>query len=347
MKRLHVFIAILFSYFSAAAQVKDTITITGVGDIMMGSNYPNGGNLPPDNGKQLMKAVSSILTSSNVTFGNLEGTLLDQGGIAKTCRDPKLCYAFRSPESYVQNLVDAGFDVMSVANNHAGDFGWEGKQKTEKTLETAGIYFAGQSTKPSVIFKKDGITFGFAAFAPNTGCASIIDLNAAKKIVSRLDSLCDIVIVSFHGGAEGPQQEHVTRKTEVFYSENRGNVYEFAHKVIDAGADIVFGHGPHVTRAVELYKDRFIAYSLGNFCTYGGINVTGVLGLAPIIRVYTDAKGNFFKAKVFSTNQQLLSPVTIDAQKQALKRIQQLSREDFPEKTTFIDDDGWVKKTLR
>ncbi|MFN7793174.1 MAG: CapA family protein, partial [Cyclobacteriaceae bacterium] len=88
-----------------AAQNKDTITVIGVGDIMMGSNYPNDSKLPTLDGLLLMKEVEPILKNADVTFGNLEGVLLNQGGTAKTCRDPKVCYVFRSPEKYVQNLV--------------------------------------------------------------------------------------------------------------------------------------------------------------------------------------------------------------------------------------------------
>ena len=111
--------------------------------------------------------------------------------------------------------------------------------------------------------------YGFAAFAPNNGTVSIHDLDEARRLVSQLDSVSDVVIVSFHGGAEGSKHQHVPRRNEIFYGEDRGNVYDFAHSMIDAGADIVFGHGPHVTRAVDIYKNRFIIYSLGNFCTYG------------------------------------------------------------------------------
>lgn len=341
MKFTTLLLTLLISIISFA-QKKDTVTIIGVGDMMMGSNY-KGGVLPPNDGIDLMKEVESILSNADVTMGNLEGVLLDEGGTPKTCKDPKVCYVFRSPVKYVQNLVNAGFDVMSLANNHAGDFGETGRKSSIKTLEDAGLYHAGQVSKPFTIFEKDGVKYGFTAFAPNSGCVNLNDIANAKKIVSFLDSLTDIVIVSFHGGAEGPQHQHVPRKNEIFYGENRGNVYAFAHALIDAGADIIFGHGPHVTRAVEVYKNRFIAYSMGNFCTYGGINVSGINGWAPIIKVYTTPTGDFFKAHITSTYQSFHSPVKIDPQKQVLKRMQELARQDFPECALEFDENGWVK----
>ncbi len=341
------FIIAISSFLSVIsyAQKKDTITIIGVGDIMMGSNYPTAAGLPPNNGLDLMKDVESLLSSSDITMGNLEGVLLDQGGTPKTCRDPKVCYVFRSPQHYVQNLVNAGFDIMSLANNHAGDFGEAGRKSSIKALEDAGIYHAGQITKPYTIFEKDGVRYGFTAFAPNSGCLNLNDIEGARKIVALLDSLTDIVIISFHGGAEGPQHQHVPRKNEIFHGENRGNVYAFAHALIDEGADIIFGHGPHVTRAIEVYKNRFIAYSLGNFCTYSGINVSGVNGLAPVIKVYTNSQGDFLKAHITSTIQSYRSPVKIDSQKLVLKRIQELTRQDFPESAIQINDKGWVEKS--
>ncbi len=327
------------------AQKKDTITVIGVGDIMMGSNYPTAERLPSNDGFDLMKEVEPILKDADITIGNLEGVLLDNGGTAKTCRDPKVCYVFRSPERYVHNLVNAGFDILSLANNHAGDFGEVGRKSSIKTLEDAGLYHAGQTTKPYTIVEKDGIRYGFTAFAPNSGCMNLNDLEGARKLVALLDSLTDIVIVSFHGGAEGPQYQHVPRQNELFHGENRGNVYAFSHTLIDAGADIIFGHGPHVTRAVEVYKNRFIAYSLGNFCTYAGINVSGINGLAPIVKVYTNAKGDFLQARITSTTQSYRGSVMIDGQKQVLKRIQELSRQDFPENPIQIDNNGWVRKS--
>lgn len=327
------------------AQKKDTVTLIGVGDMMMGSNYPDNSGLPPNDGQYLLKEVEDVLKNADVTMGNLEGVLLNEGGTPKTCRDPKVCYVFRSPERYVQNLVSAGFDLMSLANNHAGDFGEVGRRSSMKALDDAGIQHAGQLPKKSIVFEKEGIRYGFAAFAPNSGCVNLNDIDGAKEIVAQLDSISDIVIVSFHGGAEGAPYQHVPRKNELFYGENRGDVYLFAHTLIDAGADIIFGHGPHVTRAVEVYKNRFITYSMGNFCTYGGINVSGVNGLAPILKVYTDAKGNFFKAQITSTYQTNRAPVHLDPQKQVIKRIQELTKQDFPEVKLTIDDNGWINKS--
>lgn len=320
---------------------KDTLTVIGVGDIMMGTNYPED-RLPPDDGKFLLEDVASILRDADITFGNLEGTLLDSGGTAKKCSNPKVCYAFRSPVRYVRNLVAAGFDMVSLANNHAGDMGDEGRDTTMTTLLNAGILHAGQLSMKTTILVQDSIKYGLAAFAPNTNCVPINDLKGARNIIRQLDSLVDVVIVSFHGGAEGAKFQHVPRAHEMFYGEDRGNVYEFSHTLVDAGADIVFGHGPHVTRGVEVYNKRFISYSLGNFCTYKGINVAGVNGLAPIIKVFTNPSGEFLKGVITPTVQSHVTGVQIDPAKSVIKIIQDLSKKDFPESEIQIDDKGLI-----
>ncbi|MCD9018379.1 CapA family protein [Parachryseolinea silvisoli] len=320
---------------------KDTLTIVGVGDIMMGTSYPED-KLPSADGGFLMKEVEPILRDADVTFGNLEGTLLDSGGTPKTCKDPKVCYVFRTPTRYVKNLVSAGFDIMSLANNHAGDFGEAGRSSSMKTLTAAGILHAGQMNQKTTIFTKDSVRYGLVAFAPNSNCVPLNDLEGARALVKHLDSLVDIVIVSFHGGAEGAQYQNVPRTHELFHGEDRGDVYKFSHTLIDAGADIIFGHGPHVTRAVEVYKDRFIAYSMGNFCTYRGISVTGVNGMAPIVKVYTDRTGKFLQGHITSTYQTYGTGVRVDPQQQVLKRIQELTKKDFPETRIRIDEEGLI-----
>ncbi len=315
---------------ASAETSSDTITIIGVGDIMMGTNYPKPGELPPDDGAHLMEDVNGILQNADVTFGNLEGVLLNSGGIPKHCDDPSVCYVFRTPIHYVKNLETAGFDVVSIANNHAGDFGDVGRHSSMKTLSKAGIEYAGQLQKPFTVFEKNGVKYGFTAFAPNSNCNNLNALDSAKQIVAHLDSVADVVIVSFHGGAEGASFQHVNRRHEMFHGEDRGNVYEFAHAMVDAGADVIFGQGPHVTRATEVYKQRFIIYSCGNFCTYGGISVNGVSGISPIVKVYTDHHGQFLQAHITPTYQISHTQVRIDSANRVIKVLQQLTAEYFP-----------------
>lgn len=325
--------------------IKDSITFIGVGDIMMGTNYPDKNLLPINDGIDLLKDVNSILQDADITFGNLEGVFLNSGGTPKYCSNENLCFAFRTPESYITHLVSAGFDVMSTANNHAGDFGNTGRENTMRVLDSVGIEHAGLLLKPYTTFKKEGIKYGFAAFAPNTGTQSINDLDEAKKIVQHLDSISDIVIVSFHGGAEGSKHQHVTKKREIFYGENRGNVYEFSHSMIDAGADIIFGHGPHVTRAMEIYKERFIAYSLGNFCTYGRFNVSGANGIAPIVKLWTNMEGEFLKGHITPIKQTKKTGPEIDGNKEVFHYINTLIREDFPKSQLKVGDKGEIIHT--
>lgn len=313
------------------------IKIMAVGDIMM-NQFPNDSYLPRD-GKGPFDDVNTILTQADILFGNLEGTLTDEGENAKRCSDPSKCYSFRSPESYGKYLEDSGFDVMSIANNHIGDFGAIGIKNTSKTLEKHNIAYAGVFAQPSTIFEKNGITYGFCAFAPNKDCLKIHNLTNAKKIVQELKQKADIVIVSFHGGAEGFKHTHVTRKTERFYGEDRGNVYKFAHTMIDAGADIVLGHGPHVSRAFEVYNNKFIAYSLGNFCTFSRFSLDGVKGYAPIAEVVLDLEGNFIKGKLHSAKQ-IDEIYPFMDEKGALKEIKRLTEEDFPESKLLFEEDG-------
>ena len=322
----------------------DSISIIGVGDMMLGTNYPSASYLPNNDGIDILKPVKYILENADITFGNLEGVILSEGGTVKSCSNPSVCYAFRMPNHYVNYFKDAGFDILSVANNHVGDFGEEGRENTVKLLKEADIKFAGLLKYPFTIFEKNGVKYGFCAFAPNNGTISINDSKNAIKIVQHLDSICDIVITSFHGGAEGSSRTHITRSNELFLGENRGNPYVFARTVIDAGADIVFGHGPHVTRAIDLYKGRCIAYSMGNFATYGRFNLSGVSGIAPIIKLYVNKKGEFMSGIIYSTKQIGEGGPIMDDQNSVLDEIRNLSNSDVPESEILIKPGGYFSK---
>lgn len=318
---------------------KEFITLVAVGDIMMGTNFPNAGYLPPKEEK-LLAPVQGILQSADVTFGNLEGTVLNEGGNVKKCSDPSKCYAFRQPEYLIDELKEAGFDLLSVANNHVGDFGTPGRENTSRVLEAKGFAFAGMESCPWDTITLDGITYGFAAFSPNKGTIKITDYDRATEIVSMLDSISDIVVVSFHGGAEGSSKTHVTRKTETFYGENRGNVYKFSRVVIDAGADVVLGHGPHVTRAMDVYKNRFITYSMGNFCTYHRFNLRGVNGVAPIFKLRLKPNGELMDGDIISIKQLGEGGPLPDANNGALEQVKTLTSSDIPELDIEFSEDG-------
>ncbi len=327
-----------------SASAKDTIQVVAVGDIMMGTIFPDGQYLPPNNDcSRSFSMVQSYFANADILFGNLEGAMTDSKVGAKNCNNPEWCYTFGMPTEFSRCLVDAGFDILSLANNHMGDFGEQGRSSTVQTLAKAGIRYAGLLSCPTVELVKDGVKYGFCAFAPNTGTVDVKNIPAAQEIVRRLKDSCDIVIVSFHAGAEGKAYQHVTRQMENFIGENRGNVYEFAHKMIDAGGDILLGHGPHVTRAVEVYNNRFIAYSMGNFSTVSRVNVEGVNGLAPIFRIYTDPYGCFLKAYITPTYQPAEDRTPrYDSARRVISVIQSLTRADFPEVKMQITDDGWI-----
>jgi len=295
----------------------EAITIAAVGDVMMGSPFPNDTRMPPNDGADLLKGVTPILSAADIAFGNLEGPIVDNGVSQKCPPDkperadanlpiptrtpkPKMCFAFRVPTRYGKYLKQAGFDVMSLANNHAGDFGDVGRASTRKVLDEQGIKHAGsdRAAFSTAFLEVRGTKIAVVGFAHNKIVPNVNDLVTARRLVTEAKKKADIVIVSFHGGAEGTDHQHVPRETEMFAGEERGNLPLFAHTVIDAGADLVLGHGPHVMRGMEVYKNRLIAYSLGNFCTYGWFQLAGETALTEILEVRLGQDGKFLGGKI-------------------------------------------------
>jgi poly-gamma-glutamate capsule biosynthesis protein CapA/YwtB (metallophosphatase superfamily) len=325
---------------SLSVDPNDTlISIVAVGDMMLGTNFPDTSYLPKDHANILLP-LEALLKNADITFGNLEGTVLNNGGEVKRCSDPKSCYAFRQSEYLVDYLKNAGFDFLSLANNHMGDFGATGRQNTQRILSEKGIKRAGLLTCQSDTLHVKGLIIGFTAFAPNSGCLQLNEYAEAKRIVMELNEQCDVVIVSFHGGAEGSSRQHVPREHELFLGEDRGNVYEFARVMIDAGADVILGHGPHVTRAIDCYKGKFITYSMGNFATYGRFNLSGPSGIAPIYKLYVTRSGNFVKGTIISTQQLGAGGPILDPANRVLQVITELTTQDFPETKWTFGADG-------
>ena len=117
--------------------------------------------------------------------------------------------------------------------------------------------------------------------------------------------------------------------TETYYGEDRGDVVRFARLMVDAGADLVIGHGPHVPRAMEIYNEKLIAYSLGNFATYYGISVSGLKAYAPILVATLDGNGQFISGEIVSAIQVRPDGPLLDSQHRAYERIWQLTEQDF------------------
>jgi len=318
------------------------ITIAAVGDIMLGSDYPTDA-LPSSDGKEMLEAVGPILRSADIALGNLEGVVNDGGKPFKQCQNNGSCYVFRTPSRYVKNLVEAGFDVLSVANNHARDFGEEGRSATMAHLDAAGIRHSGRYGDVAS-WNVAGRRVAFIAFAPYDGSHDMRDIPEMRRLVSQLTAQHDIVIVSFHGGAEGNEAIHVPFATEIFHGENRGDVAEFARAAVDAGADLVIGHGPHVPRGIELRNDRLIVYSLGNFATYQGINVSGRNGLSPIVSVMLDGTGRFISGRIYSNRQERPAGPQPDPSYSVAHLMARVTAEDFADSRLRIQGDGTIER---
>lgn len=328
--------------------VTDVITIAAVGDIMMGSPYPNDSRMPPNDGADLLKEVTPILSAADIAFGNLEGPITD-GGVSEKCGEPipgqpVRCFAFRVPTRYGKYLKAAGFDVMSLANNHAGDFGDAGRASTRKVLDEQGIKYAGSDRGQfsTAYLEVKGKRIAVIGFAHNAIVPNVNDLAAARQYVLNAKKKADIVIVSFHGGAEGTSQQHVPNHTEIFVGEKRGNLPAFAHTVIDAGADLVLGHGPHVMRGMEMYKGRLIVYSLGNFCTYGWFQLQAETALTEIAEIHIGLDGKFIGGTIHAGRQEGRGGPVLDPTGESIRVVRSLSEADFGPSSPKIADDGRI-----
>lgn len=321
---------------------KEPITIAAVGDIMLGSPYPNDSRMPPEDGAKLLEEVTPILSAADIAFGNLEGPMVDGGTSSKCSAGSTRCFAFRVPTRYGKYLKAAGFDVMSLANNHAGDFGDAGRESTRRTLDQQGVKHAGsdRSAFSTTVLEVKGKRVAFIGFAHNNITPNVNDLAFARQLVADAKKRADIIVVSFHGGAEGTGAQNVPNRTEFFAGEARGNLPLFARTVIDAGADLVLGHGPHVMRGMEVYKDRLIAYSLGNFATYGWFQLAGETAMTMILEVQIDADGKFIGGKIHGGRQEGRGGPLLDNTGAAIRKVRDLSTADFGANAPKIDDNG-------
>jgi hypothetical protein len=313
------------------------VAIVATGDIVMGSTP----NLPSDGGRSFFSDVETDL-AGDVVLGNLEGTLSTGGG-SKCGKGSTNCFAFQTPPSYARWLQQAGFTVMNLANNHAYDFGAGGLRQTTDTLAGVGLEWTGRPGQITVQ-KVGGIRIALVGFAPYPWAQSLTDIAAAKRLVRKAARSADVVVVTMHAGAEGSDRQHVKRGTERFLGENRGDSMRFAHAVVDAGADLVVGSGPHVLRGMEWYKSRLIAYSLGNFAGYKVFSLGGPLSTSGILRVTLRGDGKFETGRLVPTHLVGAGLPAIDPAEAAHGAVRTLSREDFGARAVKISRDGILSR---
>lgn len=327
------------SSFRSAAPKGATLRLRAVGDMMISTDFPAGVMNPEIDAT--FAEVSGWLNDADLTFGNLEGPLCDRGETTK-CKPEApegSCYAFRTPGRYAPLYKAAGFDLLSTANNHAEDFGRDCRIDTEALLDRQGIRHSGRPGDLATT-EVNGLKVAMVGFHTNRNSHYVNDHKSAALIVKALAAEHDIVMVSFHGGAEGGRALHVPDGPEVFYGEERGDLRRFARAVIDAGADIVIGHGPHVLRGMEVYQDRLIAYSLGNFATYGRFNIKGNAGVGAVLEAKLDREGRFLGGAILPTQQVAGGVPTRDAEAKAVALIRDLSAEDFGASAVVVLPDG-------
>ncbi|MGB3135863.1 MAG: CapA family protein [Nodosilinea sp.] len=315
-----------------------TLKIKAVGDIIPGTDYQR--YRLPEDWQYLFRSVQYHLGKADITFGNFESTLTEVPNSAKDTSRGNT-FAFRTPPWYASVLKEAGFDVLNVANNHSMDFFAQGFDDTIANIEEAGMKAVGR--KGEILYvEAQGQTVAFIGFSTYNDHNSLNDLDSAIALVKTADQQADIVVVSFHGGKEGTDATVTRNQNEYFYSENRGNLVNFSHTVIDHGADLVLGHGPHVPRAVELYDNKLIAYSLGNFLGYRSLSTAGALGTSLILEADLNAKGNVIGGRIIPVALDKNGVPYLDDYFGSVVLVRQFTQRDFPNTPLAIDDMGYI-----
>jgi hypothetical protein len=318
----------------------DEIVITAVGDVMLGTTFPDESTLPPNDGADLLTEVIPFLKRGDVVYGNLEGPIVD-GGTSLKCKGKAEghCFAFRVPTRYNKYLKGAGFTAMGLANNHAMDFGQEGRTSSREALEAVQIAHTGEVGDIARLTVK-GKKIAVIAFATYPGAFNFLDLDESLQTIRSARAEADLVIVGFHGGAEGATHQHVLQGDETFLGEDRGDLRKFTHAAIDAGADLVLGSGPHVVRAMEIYKGKLIAYSLGNFATYGPFNLSAENGLSLVLEAHLAADGMFLGGRVYPVKQEKPGGPKMDSAARILPVLRGLSNADFGPSAVVVGPQG-------
>lgn len=309
------------------------VTIAATGDITLGSTP----ELPPDGARSLFADVERELRGELV-LGNLETALTDTGA-SKCGPGSTSCFSFRAPPSYAGQLQEAGFTMLNLANNHSFDYGSTGQGRTVDALDAARLRHTGRPGE--IAYQQVGrVRLAVLGFAPYPWAQDLRDLDAAKRLVRQAAATADVVVVTMHMGAEGNAATHVPVGSEHYAGEQRGDSRAFAHAAVDAGADLVVGHGPHVLRGLEWYRGRLVAYSLGNFSSYRNLALSGASGISGILQVSLDGDGGWLEGRLVPVRLVGDGTPQLDRDGRAIEAIRALSEADFGAHAVRVDRDG-------
>ena len=321
----------------------DTVTFAATGDIILGD--AGSGQLPPNDGKAFFAEVRDAL-QADVVSANLESALTNDNRYVKCAKQgptPQNCFAFRVPPTYASVLRDGGFTVINLANNHSYDYGADGYKQTVDALDGAGIRHTGAVAEITVIDVR-GVKVAVLGFSPYGEYSnSVLNTDAAAALVKQAATLADLVVVQMHVGAEGADSTHLKPGPETFLGEPRGDAMKFAHAVVDAGADLVIGHGPHVMRAMEFYQGRLIAYSMGNFAGYKVVAASGVQGISGILKTTLHKDGSYASGSLVAAKLTDVGLPALDEQQHsAWGQLTSLCDTDLPATGVRIGADGSI-----
>lgn len=312
----------------------DTITLAWAGDITPGSHY---GTLPGD-GRSLYADVRDRLDGHDVTLGNLEGTLGDQGSPKCGIGIPN-CFSFRAPAEAAKGLRWAGFDVLNLANNHGMDYGPDAQAATVAALSDARIRVTGLPGEVQVL-RRRGVRVAVVSFSTYRWTSSLLDPAEVQELVGRAAQQAEVVVVLMHGGAEGSDRSVTPTSPESYLGEQRGDLRAFARQAVDAGADLVLGSGPHVLRGMEVYRDRLIAYSLGNFAGVRNFSTAGDLRLSALLSMRVTRDGMFTSGYLHPLALDASGRPSVDPTGAANGFVRTASERDFPDTAVRVRPSG-------
>ncbi len=320
-----------------------TVRLVFTGDINLGTRTLDDG-LPPDSGRTLFAQVDTLLRG-DLVIGNFEGVLSDSGESAKCRKDSTTCYAFATPTWLAPRLVEAGFTHLNLANNHANDFGLDWRLHTQRVFDSLGLRRYGPLEAiviQPVWAGETPVVVGLIGFSTYPFAYDLLDFARSRTVVDSIRRYVDLLVVTFHGGSEGAGATRLPDGPETMAGEPRGNLRRWARAVIDAGADAVVGHGPHVLRGVEFHRGKPIFYSLGNFATYRGFNLESPRDLTAVLQLDLRADGSTAAARLVPLRQLPGSGPAPDSTGAALELVRRVTRRDFERTGARIGAGGEV-----